>query len=73
MASWYGMENIVFMLLDRGADVNACGRGDKFALHTALAKKHENIARLLIEKGADVNFQVSHILRNEPWLTLYIG
>jgi ankyrin repeat protein len=73
MASWYGMEHIVFMLLDRGADVNARGRGEKFALHTALANKHENIARLLIEKGADVNFRVSHILKNEPRLTLYIG
>jgi ankyrin repeat protein len=73
MASWYGMENIVFMLLDRGADINAHGRGDKFALHTALASKHENIARLLIKKGAYVNFRVSHILKNEAWLTLYIG
>ncbi|KAF8214458.1 ankyrin repeat-containing domain protein [Mycena galopus ATCC 62051] len=54
-ASWYGMVNIVLLLLDRGADVNACGGQYSCALNTALAHKREKIARILIENGANVN------------------
>ncbi|KAJ7856988.1 hypothetical protein B0H14DRAFT_2325139, partial [Mycena olivaceomarginata] len=56
-ASWYGMTNIVPMLLQRGMDVNA--RGGKYgcALNTALSNGREKIAWLLIENGADMNVQ----------------
>ncbi|KAJ6568602.1 ankyrin repeat-containing domain protein [Mycena capillaripes] len=56
-ASWYGMEDMVILLLDRGVNVNARSRAYDFALHTALASGHGEIARLLIENGADVNLQ----------------
>lgn len=60
-ALWYDMDNILPILLERGAEVNA--RGGKYgcALHTALASRREKFARLLIEHGADMNLQVSHL------------
>ncbi|KAJ7887644.1 ankyrin repeat-containing domain protein [Mycena olivaceomarginata] len=45
-AVWHGMESIIPMLLDRGADVNA--------------RDMRKITRLLIENGADVNVQGEH-------------
>jgi ankyrin repeat protein len=59
------MDNIVVLLLERGADINARGGLYDFALHTALANKQENIAKLLIQNGADVNIQVSHLVKHE--------
>ncbi|KAJ6605260.1 ankyrin repeat-containing domain protein [Mycena vulgaris] len=56
-AVWYGMVNIVLLLLERGVDMNAHGGRYNFALHTALASGHEQIARVLIDNGADVNLQ----------------
>jgi ankyrin repeat protein len=57
-ASWYGWEDIVQLLLEKGADVNAHGGLYISALQMALSKGHENIAQLLIKNGADVNVQV---------------
>jgi ankyrin repeat protein len=68
-ASAYGMENIVVLLLEQGADINVRGGRYNFALHTALAKKKDKIARLLIDNEANVNLQVSYILENDPQLT----
>lgn len=70
---WYGNENIVLLLLERGADVNVCAGKYTCVLHMALANKNERIARILIENGADVNPQVSHIIIKEPWLTWCTG
>jgi hypothetical protein len=63
------MKNIVRQLLKQGVEVNVRSGQYGCALHAALAGNHEDIARLLIENGADVKFEVSHILRNEHWLT----
>ncbi|KAJ7738899.1 ankyrin repeat-containing domain protein, partial [Mycena olivaceomarginata] len=60
MASWYGMENIVLLLLKRGVEVNERGGQYGCALYTALAKKQEKIAQLLIKNGVDVNLQGEH-------------
>lgn len=55
---FYGHENIVQLLLIRGADVNVLGVG-KFssALHSAVFSGNEHIVQLLINRGADVNQQ----------------
>ncbi|CAI0655001.1 unnamed protein product, partial [Colletotrichum noveboracense] len=50
-----GHDNIVRMLLDKGADVNAQGGDYGNALQAASFKGHDNIVQMLLDKGADVN------------------
>ncbi|TVY28262.1 Ankyrin repeat domain-containing protein [Lachnellula hyalina] len=60
-ASWRGNLDIVIMLLDHGAEVNAPGsRGYGTALQRASALGHIKIAQLLLSKGAEVNAPGSH-------------
>lgn len=56
-ASSMGHEDIVRLLLEKGASVNT--RGGKYgnALQTASYMGHETIVRILIKNGADVNAQ----------------
>ena len=45
------------MLLDKGADVNAQGRGYSNALQAASLGGYEKVVQILLDKGADVNAQ----------------
>ncbi|KAI1379582.1 ankyrin repeat-containing domain protein [Hypoxylon crocopeplum] len=57
-ASWGGQNEIVKLLLQKGADIHAeggCQYGN--ALRAASASSHEKIVQLLIEKGGNVNAQ----------------
>ena len=54
LASVGGHNQIVEMLLDRGADINAQTNGWS-ALHFASVKGHESVVNLLLEKGAHVD------------------
>ncbi|KAJ6514081.1 ankyrin repeat domain-containing protein [Mycena vulgaris] len=56
-ASYNGHNQMVQLLIDRGADVNAQGGYYGNALQAASYSGHELIVQLLIEKGADVNSQ----------------
>ncbi|OQE13833.1 hypothetical protein PENFLA_c043G02908 [Penicillium flavigenum] len=56
-ASWRGYKEIVKLLLDNGADVNAQGGEYGNALQAASSIGHEEIAKLLLDNGADVNAQ----------------
>ncbi|KAH0534139.1 hypothetical protein FGG08_007265 [Glutinoglossum americanum] len=56
-ASVLGLDKLVRLLLDRGAEVNAEGGLYGNALQAALANGHEKIAQLLLGRGADVNAQ----------------
>ena len=48
-----GSDEIVALLIERGADVDAQQRGGYTALHSAAANGNQGLARLLIEAGAD--------------------
>ena len=50
-------EEVVELLLDSGADVNAQSGRFGNALQAASIEDYENIVRLLLEKGTDVNAQ----------------
>jgi len=57
-AGWKGHEQVVAMLLEAGADVNAHNENDHWGttpLHAAAHANQAAIAQLLIERGADVN------------------
>jgi ankyrin repeat protein len=54
-ASEEGRAQVVQLLLEKGADVNAGGEQSSTALQRASAQGHGRVVRLLLEKGADVN------------------
>ena len=56
-ASFAGLLNVVLMLLERGADVNAQGGDFCNALQAALEGGYEKVVSMLLERGADVNAQ----------------
>ncbi|KAJ6523135.1 hypothetical protein DFH09DRAFT_1421112, partial [Mycena vulgaris] len=56
-ASYSGHSQMVQLLTDSGADVNAQGGEDGNALQAASFNGHETVVQLLIDKGADVNAQ----------------
>ncbi|KAI1440788.1 ankyrin repeat protein [Annulohypoxylon stygium] len=62
-ASWRGLQCVVQMLLNEGADVNAEIRGGNEtygnALEAASYGGHEKIVQMLLDKGADINSQSS--------------
>jgi ankyrin repeat protein len=60
LAAFFGRTGVARLLLDRGADVNARSKSDRFArdntpLHAAAANSQVEVATLLVERGADVN------------------
>ncbi|KAJ7742082.1 ankyrin repeat-containing domain protein [Mycena metata] len=60
VASHYGHEVIVSLLLEKGADVNAAGGLYGSTLQAAIAEGHPEIVDILLEKGADVNAVGGH-------------
>jgi len=55
LATFFGQVEVVGMLIARGADVDARGRGwmTGTPLHSAASASHADVARLLLEAGAD--------------------
>jgi ankyrin repeat protein len=57
-AAWKGHTEVVFLLIERGADVNAQNENTHWGgtpLHAAAHANNTEIVRLLIAQGADVN------------------
>jgi ankyrin repeat protein len=55
IASRFGLENLVALLLAKGVDVNTVNLDNSTALHLAAHRGHKAVAELLIIRGADVN------------------
>ncbi|MFC4304143.1 ankyrin repeat domain-containing protein [Cohnella boryungensis] len=58
LASHFGNEETVKLLLEHGADIDARGRDgslNNMAIHAAIGGNHEHIVKLLIEHGADIS------------------
>ncbi|KAL2820313.1 Pfs, NACHT and ankyrin domain protein [Aspergillus granulosus] len=56
-ASLEGHQEVVKLLLDKGADVNMQGGRYGNALQAASFRGHQEVVKLLLDKGADVNMQ----------------
>ena len=56
-ASKNGHKQVVFFLLEHGADVSAQNESGKTPLHLASREGHVDVTRMLIEHGADVSAQ----------------
>jgi ankyrin repeat protein len=54
-AAMGNLYSMVKLLIDNGADVNAKGGLQSYALHIASKQGHERIVQLLIERGANVS------------------
>jgi ankyrin repeat protein len=60
LASFFGHRDLVSLLLDHGAPIDARSKSERFArhntpLHAAAANRQTGVAKLLIERGADIN------------------
>jgi uncharacterized protein len=60
LAAFFGHRELAQLLLERGADVNARSKSERFArentpLHAAAANRQVEVAELLVARGADVN------------------
>ncbi|KAJ7742070.1 ankyrin repeat-containing domain protein [Mycena metata] len=60
MASYYGHKEIVSLLLEKGADINAAGGFYGSALQVVAAWGHTEIVDILLKNGADVNAAGGH-------------
>ncbi|KAF7446386.1 ankyrin repeat domain containing protein [Pyrenophora tritici-repentis] len=56
-ASYRGHEQVVKMLLDAGADINAQGGNHGNALQAASLRGHKQVVKMLLDKGVDINAQ----------------
>ncbi len=58
MASYFGKDNIVDLLLDRGADMYKFKHENgRIGLHLASMQNHTSVVDVLIKRGVDVNFK----------------
>jgi ankyrin repeat protein len=56
-AALTGLDSLVGLMLDKGADINAQGGEQNSALQAAAYLGHDPVVRLLLARGADVNIE----------------
>jgi Ankyrin repeats (3 copies)/Ankyrin repeat len=56
-AAWYGHLEVVKLLLEKGAEVDAKDRGKQTPMSRAAGNRHLEVVKLLLEKGAEVDAQ----------------
>lgn len=56
-AAWMGHVDMVNLLLNRGADIDAHGMNERTALGWAANGNRKNVVELLIGRGADINLR----------------
>jgi ankyrin repeat protein len=57
LASYFGSEDVVRLLLLKGADPNVSSKNgyEVYPIHSAVASNYDMVAKMLIEAGAEVN------------------
>lgn len=57
IATHFGMEDVVRVLLAKKADPDICSQNGQqiYPIHTALTGQYDSISKMLIEAGADIN------------------
>ncbi|OBT38924.1 hypothetical protein VE00_10715 [Pseudogymnoascus sp. WSF 3629] len=82
LATIYGQEKVVELLLNRGADVNLKDEDDDSILLNAIRHGHEEVVELLLKRGAKVNMKDRNqitplveavLLGNEPIAKLLLN
>lgn len=58
--SLFGRAEAVSVLLDHGADVNACTNGRRTPLMYAACRGHRQVAEILLSRGANVDMKDAH-------------
>ncbi|XP_063983789.1 ankyrin repeat and MYND domain-containing protein 2 [Diachasmimorpha longicaudata] len=72
-ACYKGNKEIAQMLLDQGADVNACqGKHDYRALHLAALSGNADLCQLLLTHGAEINAKNS-VRRTAAQMAAFVG
>jgi ankyrin repeat protein len=71
-AAWGGNKAVVWLLVDRGADVKARANDGRTVLHWAVSEGNENeaVVRLLVDRGADVKAKDNYghtVLHSAAW------
>ena len=55
--NYFAMFQMIRLLLDQGATINAFDKKDRRAIHWASYMGHVDIVRMLLESGAELNCQ----------------
>ena len=69
LAAQKGHVDVVKVLIQNGADVNAVEEYKETALHTAALNGHVDVAKVLIQNGADVNA----VNQEDKFTILHVG
>lgn len=66
-AAKFGHVDIMAILLDSGADIEATDAIGRTALHFAAFYAQKNVAQLLLSRGANINARDNSFSRQTPW------